>query len=135
MKFNTIILIDKNQEEKNIFMEKLKRKMNFSYTKLEAIFQTIRETAEIGDYNFEAQKYIEFLNKFLNNISTKDEMYLIDIDNLSTQNANKLITEHDNIIIIYLQKIQNEEKAISVDIYNENEVEKLIEEIVKRKRV
>ena len=62
-------------------------------------------------------------------------MYLIDIDNLSTQNANKLITEHDNIIIIYLQKIQNEEKAISVDIYNENEVEKLIEEIVKRKRV
>lgn len=135
MELNTIILIDKNPEEKNFFIEKLKKKIKFSYTKLEAVLQTIKEISEIKNYTFESNKYIEFLNKFLDNIAKKDGMYLLDIDNLSVQNANKLIAKHNNILIIYLQKIQNEEKIISIDINNNTEIEKLIEEIVKRKKV
>lgn len=133
MSINTIILIDKNQKRKECFREKLKRNLKFSYTKIEALFQTIREISEKESYEFRTEQYLKFLDEFLNNLSKKQEMYLIDVDELSIQNANKLIEEHNNIIIIYLQKEPNEGKAIRIDGDNDEEVEKLIEEIVKRK--
>lgn len=132
MNVNTIILIDKNQKRKENFIEKLKQNIDFSYTKLEALFQTIREISNKEFYKFEAKQYTEFLDKFLINLSKKDKIYLIDIDELLIQNANKLIQKHNNIIIVYLQKKQNEGKVISIDGNNEKEVDKLIEEIVKR---
>lgn len=131
MGINTIILIDKNQKRKEYFMEKLKQKISFSYTKLEALFQTISEIADKKSYEFKTEKYLEFLDKFLNNLSDKQEMYLIDADELAIQNADKLIEGHNNIIIIYLQKEQDEGKAIQIN-GNEEVIDKLIEELVSR---
>lgn len=44
MKINTIILIDKDQVKKQKFLEKLRKKITFSYTKVEATFETLMET-------------------------------------------------------------------------------------------
>lgn len=132
MNINTIILIDKNQKRKENFIEKLKEKVDFSYTKLEVIFQTIREVSNKEDYKFEAKQYIEFLDKFLTNLSKKSKKCLLDIDELSIQNANKLLQEHKNIIVIYLEKKQNEGNIISIEASNIKEVEKIITEIEKR---
>lgn len=128
MNINTIILIDKNQEIKQSFIEKLKQKINFSYTKIEALFQAINEMSDKESI----EQYLKFLDKFLNNLSDKRELYLIDADNLSAQNANKLIKEHDNIIIIYLKKGQDEIQTIQINGDNEKEIDSLIEELVKR---
>lgn len=135
MYINTIILIDKNRKRKENFIEKLKQTVDFSYTKLEAIFQTINEVSNKEGYKFDAKQYIEFLDKFLTNLSKKGEMCLLDIDELSIQNANKLLQEHKNIIIIYLEKKQDEGKIISIDASNINEVEKIITEIEKRMKL
>ena len=135
MNVNTIILVDKDQTRKMYFIEKLKQKIDFSYTKIEALFQTIREISDKEFCKVEPKQYVEFLDKFLINLSKKDKIYLIDIDELLLQNANKLIQEHNNIIIIYLQKKQNEGKAISIDANIYEEVDRLIEEIVKRMMV
>lgn len=135
MYINTIILIDKNRKRKENFIEKLKQTVDFSYTKLEAIFQTINEVSNKEGNKFDAKQYIEFLDKFLTNLSKKGEMCLLDIDELSIQNANKLLQEHKNIIIIYLEKKQDEGKIISIDASNINEVEKIITEIDKRMKL
>lgn len=134
MSLDTIILIDRSKEKKSILMEKLKEKVNFSYIKLEALMQTIKEVSDAQGYNFERKKYIAFLDKFIKNISKNSEMNLIDIDNLSVKNANELVQKYDNILVIYLEKIENEQNAVSIDINNKEEVEKLIEEIEKRKK-
>lgn len=133
MSVNTVILVDKDKKRKECFMEKLKQRLRFSYTKIEALFETIREISEKESYEFRTAQYLKFLDKFLYNLSKKQEMYLIDVDELLIQNANKLIEEHNNIIIIYLQKGPNEGKEIRIDGNNNEEVDELVEEIVKRK--
>lgn len=133
MSINTIILIDKNQERKKFFIEKLRQKLSFSYTKIEALFQTIGEIVEKRSNEFTKIQYLEFLSKFLNNLSKKQQIYLIDVDELSVQNANKLKEEHDNIIIIYLERNGEEGNTIQINGNDEEEIDKLIEEIVKRK--
>ena len=134
MSLDTIILIDRNKEKKSILMEKLKEKVNFSYIKLEALMQTIKEVSDAQGYNFERKKYIEFLDKFIKNISKNSEINLIDIDNLSVKNANELIQKYDNVLVIYLEDLENAQNAVTIDINNKEEVEKLIEEIEKRKK-
>ena len=129
--YNTIILIDNSQKRKNYFIEQLKQKINFSYTKLEALLKTVKELTDKESCEFEAKQYINFLDHFLTNLGKKEEMYLIDIDELQIENANRLIEKHDNIIIIYLQPTNNE-KIISVDGDNNEEIAKLIERIVNR---
>lgn len=132
MSTNTIILIEKDKNRKEYFIEKLKQRIEFSYTKIEALFKTIKEISDKESYKLKKEKYLEFLDKFLRNLSKKQGMYLIDVDELSLENANKLIEEHDNIIVIYLQKKQNEGKAIKIDGSNYEEVNKVIQDIVKR---
>ncbi len=134
MSLDTIILIDRSKEKKSILMEKLKEKVNFSYIKLEALMQTIKEVSDAQGYNFERKKYIEFLDKFIKNISKNSEINLIDIDNLSVKNANELIQKYDNVLVIYLEDLENAQNAVTIDINNKEEVEKLIEEIEKRKK-
>lgn len=134
MSLDTIILIDRSKEKKSILMEKLREKVNFSYIKLEALMQTIKEVSDAQGYNFERKKYIEFLDKFIKNISKNSEINLIDIDNLSVKNANELIQKYDNVLVIYLEDLENAQNAVTIDINNKEEVEKLIEEIEKRKK-
>ena len=134
MSLDTIILIDRSKEKKSILMEKLKEKVNFSYIKLEALMQTIKEVSDAQGYNFERKKYIEFLDKLIKNISKNSEINLIDIDNLSVKNANELIQKYDNVLVIYLEDLENAQNAVTIDINNKEEVEKLIEEIEKRKK-
>ena len=134
MSLDTIILIDRSKEKKSILMEKLKEKVNFSYIKLEALMQTIKEVSDAQGYNFERKKYIELLDKFIKNISKNSEINLIDIDNLSVKNANELIQKYDNVLVIYLEDLENAQNAVTIDINNKEEVEKLIEEIEKRKK-
>src|SRR5699024_1885678 len=105
-----------------------------SYIKLEALMQTIKEVSDAQGYNFERKKYIEFLDKFIKNISKNSEINLIDIDNLSVKNANELIQKYDNVLVIYLEDLENAQNAVTIDINNKEEVEKLIEEIEKRKK-
>lgn len=135
MNINTIILIDKNQQRKENFMKKLKQKIKISYTKLEALFQTIRETFNDEGYEFKTGQYLEFLDNFLNNLSRRQEFYLIDVDELSVQNANMLAEKHKNIMVIYLQKEQNDGKTIKIDGNNDEEVNELIKEIEKRLKI
>ena len=132
MNINTIILIDKNQQRKENFIKKLKQKIKISYTKVEALFQTIKETFNNEGYEFKIEQYMEFLDNFLNNLSKRQEMYLIDVDELLVQNANILTEKHKNIMIIYLQKEQNDGKIIKIDGNNDEEVNELIKEIEKR---
>mgnify|MGYP003372412748 CR=1 FL=1 len=132
MSINTIILIEKDKNKKEYFIEKLRQRLEFSYTKIEALFQTIKETSDKESYEFKKEQYLEFLDKFLKNLSKKEERYLIDVDKLSVENANKLLEKHNNIIIIYLQKKQEEGNTIKIDVGNEEEVNKLIEYIVKK---
>lgn len=135
MNINTIILIDKNQQRKENFMKKLKQKIKISYTKLEALFQTVRETFNDEGYEFKTGQYLEFLDNFLNNLSRRQEFYLIDVDELSVQNANMLAEKHKNIMVIYLQKEQNDGKTIKIDGNNDEEVNELIKEIEKRLKI
>ena len=90
MKYNTIILVDENQENKAIFMEKLKKRVKTSYTKLEVLLQSILQTyPEEYNENRQEKLYI-FLKEFLKNLSSKEQMYLIDVDNLLVKNSSKL---------------------------------------------
>lgn len=132
MNINTIILIDKNQQRKENFIKKIKQKIKISYTKVEALFQTIRETFNNEGYEFKIEQHMEFLDNFLNNLSKRQETYLIDVDELSVQNANVLAEKHKNIMIIYLQKEQIDGKIIKIDGNNDEEVNELIKEIEKR---
>lgn len=110
----------------------LKRKIDFSYTKMETLFQTIGEISDKKSYKLKKEQYLEFLDKFLNKLAKKQDNYLIDIDELLVQNANKLIEEHNNTIVIYLKEGQNEGKTVQIDGNNEEEVDKLIEMLIKR---
>ena len=60
-------------------------------------------------------------------------MYLIDVDNLLVKNAIKLAEENENIMIIYLRKIEGHERIKTINIQFIEEVENFINEIVKRK--
>ncbi len=113
----------------------MQEKIFLSYIKLEALFETLEETftREFNKENKE-KKYI-FLKKLLRNLSTKKAMNIIDIDSLSIENANKLIEENDSILVIYLKKVQDEGRIICINFDNTKEVEKLINEIVKRMNI
>ncbi len=133
MKYNTIILVDENQENKAIFMEKLKKRVKTSYTKLEVLLQSILQTyPEEYNENRQEKLYI-FLKEFLKNLSSKEEMYLIDVDNLLVKNAIKLTQENENIIIVYPKRIEEHEQIKAINIQNIEEIENFINEIVKRK--
>lgn len=110
MRFNTIILVDENQENKAVFMEKLKKQIKISYTKLEVLLQAIVQTYSEEYRENKQEKLYIFLKELLKNLSSKDEMYLIDVDNLLVKNAIKLAEENENIMIIYLRKIENHER-------------------------
>lgn len=133
MRFNTIILVDENQENKAIFMEKLKKQIKISYTKLEVLLQTIVQTYSEEYRENKQEKLYTFLKELLKNLSSKDEMYLIDVDNLLVKNAIKLAEENENIMIIYLRKIEDHERIKTINIQFIEEVENFINEIVKRK--
>ena len=135
MSINTIVLVEKDKNKKEYFIEKLKQSIEFSYTKIEALIKTIKEISDKESYELKKEEYLEFIDRFLKNLSKKQEMYLIDADELSFENANRLIEEHDNIMVIYLQKRQNTGKAIEIDCTNYEEVNKLIQDIVKRSRL
>ncbi len=133
MKYNTIILVDENQENKAIFMEKLKKRVKTSYTKLEVLLQSILQTyPEEYNENRQEKLYI-FLKEFLKNLSSKEQMYLIDVDNLLVKNAIKLTQENENIIIVYPKRIEEHEQIKAINIQNIEEIENFINEIVKRK--
>lgn len=133
MKYNTVILVDENQENKAIFMEKLKKQIKISYTKLEVLLQSIVQTyPEKYSENRQEKLYI-FLKQFLKNLSNKEDIYLIDVDNLLVKNAIKLTQENENIIIAYLEKIEEHEQIKSINIQCIEEVENFINELVKRK--
>ncbi len=133
MRFNTIILVDENQENKAIFMEKLKKQIKISYTKLEVLLQAIVQTYSEEYRENKQEKLYIFLKELLKNLSSKDEMYLIDVDNLLVKNAIKLAEENENIMIIYLRKIEDHERIKTINIQFIEEVENFINEIVKRK--
>lgn len=133
MRFNTIILVDENQENKAIFMEKLKKQIKISYTKLEVLLQAILQTYSEEYRENKQEKLYIFLKELLKNLSSKDEMYLIDVDNLLVKNAIKLAEENENIMIIYLRKIEDHERIKTINIQFIEEVENFINEIVKRK--
>ena len=133
MGFNTIILVDENQENKAIFMEKLKKQIKISYTKLEVLLQAIVQTYSEEYRENKQEKLYIFLKELLKNLSSKDEMYLIDVDNLLVKNAIKLAEENENIMIIYLRKIEDHERIKTINIQFIEEVENFINEIVKRK--
>ncbi len=133
MRFNTIILVDENQENKAVFMEKLKKQIKISYTKLEVLLQAIVQTYSEEYRENKQEKLYIFLKELLKNLSSKDEMYLIDVDNLLVKNAIKLAEENENIMIIYLRKIEDHERIKTINIQFIEEVENFINEIVKRK--
>ncbi len=133
MRFNTIILVDENQENKAVFMEKLKKQIKISYTKLEVLLQAIVQTYSEEYRENKQEKLYIFLKELLKNLSSKDEMYLIDVDNLLVKNAIKLAEENENIMIIYLRKIENHERIKTINIQFIEEVENFINEIVRRK--
>lgn len=132
---NTIILIDENQNRKKCFMEILKQKLNFSYTKAEVLFQTVQELYDDNISEFNKEIFLSFFNKLLEKLSHKNEVNLIDIDNLSTKNSIELLKKHTDLMIIYLQKIDNEEQVIQINGDNIEEVNDLVKEIINRSEI
>jgi len=132
---NTIILIDENQNRKKCFMEILKQKLNFSYTKAEVLFQTVQELYDDNMSEFNKEIFLSFFNKLLEKLSHKNEVNLIDIDNLSTKNSIALLKKHTDLMIIYLQKIDNEEQVIQINGDNIEEVNDLVKEIINRSEI
>lgn len=132
---NTIILIDENQNRKKCFMETLKQKLNFSYTKAEVLFQTVQELYDDNISEFNKEIFLSFFNKLLEKLSHKNEVNLIDIDNLSTKNSIALLKKHTDLMIIYLQKIDNEEQVIQINGDNIEEVNDLVKEIINRSEI
>ena len=74
-------------------------------------------------------------NKLLEKLSHKNEVNLIDIDNLSTKNSIALLKKHTDLMIIYLQKIDNEEQVIQINGDNIEEVNDLVKEIINRSEI
>ncbi len=132
---STIILIDENQNRKKCFMEILKQKLNFSYTKAEVLFQTVQELYDDNISEFNKEIFLSFFNKLLEKLSHKNEVNLIDIDNLSTKNSIALLKKHTDLMIIYLQKIDNEEQVIQINGDNIEEVNDLVKEIINRSEI
>lgn len=128
---NTIIVIGENIENKKKFIDKINEKANFSYTKLEAIFETFLDLYPEEFSSENTENFSKFLVKFLQKLKDKKELSVLDINNLSTKNAELLMENNSNILIIYLKKIENVNKCISIDIENEAEVSNLIENIKK----
>ncbi len=127
---NTIMLIDENQKRKEYFIEKLKQKVNFSYTKGEVVFQTINELYEKKSLEKEKEFYLTFFNKFIEQLSKSQGFNLIDVDKLSIENSSTLLKQHDNLMVIYLQKITNEDNIIQIDGNKKEEIDNLIKKIV-----
>ena len=132
---STIILIDENQNRKKCFMEILKQKLNFSYTKAEVLFQTVQELYDDNISEFNKEIFLSFFNKLLEKLSHKNEVNLIDIDNFSTKNSIALLKKHTDLMIIYLQKIDNEEQVIQINGDNIEEVNDLVKEIINRSEI
>ena len=132
---STIILIDENQNRKKCFMEILKQKLNFSYTKAEVLFQTVQELYDDNISEFNKEIFLSFFNKLLEKLSHKNEVNLIDIDNLSTKNSIALLKKHTDLMIMYLQKIDNEEQVIQINGDNIEEVNDLVKEIINRSEI
>lgn len=132
---NTIILIDENQNRKKRFMDNLKQKLNFSYTKGEALIQTMQELYDSNKFEFDTKIFLKFFDKLLEKLSYKNGINIIDIDNLSIKNSVELLKKHSDLMIIYLQEIDNEEQVIQINGDKIDEVNNLIEKIVNRSNV
>ena len=113
---STIILIDENQNRKKCFMEILKQKLNFSYTKAEVLFQTVQELYDDNISEFNKEIFLSFFN-------------------ISTKNSIALLKKHTDLMIIYLQKIDNEEQVIQINGDNIEEVNDLVKEIINRSEI
>lgn len=131
MKINTIILIEENQEKKKKFLDKLKKEIDFSYTKLEAIFESCSEIFPEEYNKNKKENFYKFLEGFLNNLNKKQGFFIIDIDRLSVTNVNKLIENKNNILAIYFKEIEDCSNVISIDINNLNIIDELIMKIKK----
>lgn len=126
---NVIIIIGKNIEVKQKFINKLNEKMKFSYTKLEAIFETFLDLYPEKFSKENKENFSKFLVKFLENLKDKKEISVLDINELSVKNSELLMENNSNIMVIYLEKIEGVNKCISIDGENELQVNSLIEKI------
>lgn len=129
MKINTIILIDKDQVKKQKFLEKLRKKMTFSYTKIEAAFETLMETFPEEFSKDKKENFLKFLNKFLLNLKEKNEISVIDIDDLSVKNTDYIMANNKNILAIYLEEKEDKGKALAINLENEDILEIILNEI------
>lgn len=126
MKINIIILVDESQEKKAIFIERLKKFAKFSYTKLEGLFQAIIDAYNEDNSKKRKENLNIFLKNFLKSLSNKDELYLIDVDNLLVKNAINLTEEYGNIMVVYLNEIEGGERVRAINIQDVEEVENFI---------
>lgn len=132
MKLNTILLIDNDESRKEVFINSLREKINFSYIKLEAIYEalsvTFKNTFNMGKKN----NYYIFLQRYLKILSEKDTISIIDVNSLSEKTANILASKNPNIVIIYLERKIEKGNYLSVDINNLEELQIVINELKKR---
>lgn len=128
-KKNAILLIGSDSIKKENILNKLKDIFAYSYLKLEAIFATITDLH--ADILPEAE-YINFFNKFLDNISKKNHLYVIDINDCNPKNIIKLIGDN-NVSLISLDTPLNIPNTIYIDITQsniENQLEQLKKEVL-----
>lgn len=126
---NIILLIGNNSEDKKIFIDKLNKEIKFSYTKLEAIFETFLELYPKEFSKDNKENFSKFLISFLNNLKEKNEVSVLDLNILSIKNAELLMENNKNVLVIYLEKVENANKSICLDVRNEESMKTVLENI------
>lgn len=125
-KKNTILLIGSDSTKKEKILNKLKDIFDYSYLKLEAIFATI---TDLHANILPETEYINFFNKFIDNISKKDQLYVIDINDCNPKNITKLIRDNQ-VSLISLDTPLDIPNTIYIDM-NQSNIENQLEQLKK----
>ena len=131
MMLNTIILIDDRKNKKQLLIDEFNKYMKYSYTKIEALFKTLIENFPDKYGKEQKENLYIFLMSFLKKLELKEDISVIDIDCLSIENTREIIKKNENVIAIYLNKIENESRIFSIDIEKDIIVKEQIKELIK----
>ncbi len=114
MKSNVILFIGSDMNMKKEILDKAHGIANYIYIKVEALLSAIAETL---NRRMTEQETISFLNKYIEKIYDKEEIYILDINNCKEEILNYIISNKQ----LYVIRLEDNE-----DIKNNPLIELLI---------
>lgn len=111
---NIILLVSSNQEKKMLILNEFHKIMDFSYVKLESLFNTINETIE---RTINQEESLKFFNTYIEKIAKNSSIYIIDINECKEEILSQFVNS-EKLITITLDDNLNYTGAIKIDLNN-----------------